>query len=469
MGEVTGFLDYRREDPPRRPVAERIHDWREVYGPLPAEKVSTQGARCMECGVPFCHGGCPLNNLVPDWNDLAYRGRWEAASRRLHATNNFPEITGRVCPAPCEAACVLGLGDRAVAIKAIERAIADEAWGNGWIVPEPAARRTGRNVAVVGSGPAGLAAAQQLARKGHDVTVYEKADRVGGLLRYGIPDFKLEKTLIDRRVRQMEAEGVRFETGVHVGVDIPGDVLRSRHSAILLTGGVEVARDLPIPGRDLAGVHLAMAFLALNNRRNAGDHVPDDQWISAAGRHVVVLGGGDTGADCLGTCHRHQAASVRQFEILPKPPVERAASTPWPRWPWVLRQETSHEEGGEREWGIRTMELIGDEQGRVCAVQTVRVGPAASFEPIPGTEQRWPADLVLLALGFTGPARGGVLEQLGVAVGEGGHVLAGEDHMTSVPGVFTAGDMRAGQSLVVRAMADGRRAAASIHSWLTGS
>jgi glutamate synthase (NADPH) small chain len=466
VGKVTGFLEFRREGPSRRPVAERVHDWREVYEPFAADRVSTQGARCMECGVPFCHAGCPLNNLVPEWNDLAYKGRWPAAVRRLHATNNFPEFTGRICPAPCEASCVLGLNEPAVSIKAIERAIVDLGWEAGSILPEPAAVKTGLRVAVVGSGPAGLAAAQQLARAGHDVSVYEKADRVGGLLRYGIPDFKLEKHLIDRRVRQMEAEGVRFLTGVHVGVDIGAEELTSRYSAVLLAGGSETPRDLPVPGRELSGIHFAMEFLPLNNRRNAGDVVPADAWIDAEGRHVVIIGGGDTGADCLGTCIRHKAASVRQFEILPRPPAERAASTPWPNWPYMLREETSHEEGGERVWAVQTARFVGDEQGRVRELQTVQVGPPPSFAVVPGSERSWQADLVLLALGFSGPTRRGLLEQLGVALDQRGSVRTGDDYMSSVPGVFAAGDMRRGQSLVVWAISEGRRAAEAVHRWL---
>jgi glutamate synthase (NADPH) small chain len=467
VGKVTGFLEYRREVPARRPVAERVNDWFEIYEPFPAEKVSTQGARCMDCGIPFCHTGCPLNNLIPDWNELVFRNQWESALRQLHATNNFPEFTGRVCPAPCETACVLGINEPAVAIKTVERAIIDEAWEKGWIKPEPPAVKTGIKVAVVGSGPAGLAAAQQLARAGHTVAVYEKSDRVGGLLRYGIPDFKMEKHHIDRRVRQMEAEGVRFHTRVHVGVDLQVDQLRSEHAAILLAGGAESPRDLAVPGRELKGIHFAMEFLPLNNRMNAGDPVPQDQWISATGKNVVIIGGGDTGADCLGTSHRHKSACVRQFEIMPQPPGERAASTPWPGWPYMLRQETSHEEGGERVWAIQTVRFTGDGQGNVRELHTVKVGPPPSFTPIPGSGEVYPAELVLLAMGFTGPTRNGLLEQLGVELDARGNVRTGEDQMSSVPGVFAAGDMRRGQSLVVWAIAEGRRAAESIHRWLS--
>ena len=466
MGKVTGFLEYEREVPSKRPATERINDWLEVVERFPAEKVSTQGARCMACGVPFCHAGCPLNNLIPDWNELAFRGRWRAAIRRLHATNNFPEFTGRLCPAPCEASCVLSINAPAVAVKTIERAIIDDAWEHGWIEPQPAASGTGIQVAVVGSGPAGLAAAQQLARSGHAVTVYEKANRAGGLLRNGIPDFKLEKHLIDRRLRQMEAEGVRFLTGVEVGVDIGADELRSRYAAVLLAGGAETPRDLAIPGRELTGIHFAMEFLPLVNRRNAGDLVPEREWIGAEGRHVIIIGGGDTGADCLGTCLRQRAASVRQLEIMPKPPTERSAATPWPRWPHLLREETSHEEGGERLWGIQTLRFGGDEGGRVREVHTVSVGPPPSFTPEPGTERVWAADLVLLAMGFAGPKTGGAIEQFGAALDARGNVQTGADFMSSVPGVFAAGDMRRGQSLVVWAIAEGRGAAESIDRWL---
>jgi glutamate synthase (NADPH/NADH) small chain len=462
-------MEYPRETFGRRPVAERVNDWFEVYQPLPEERVRTQGARCMDCGIPFCHTGCPLNNLIPDWNDLVYRNRWQTAIRDLHATNNFPEFTSRICPAPCEAACVLGINEPPVAIKTIERAIIDHAWAEGWIRPEPPSERTGKRVAVIGSGPAGLAAAQQLARMGHLVTVFEKADRIGGLLRYGIPDFKMEKHHIDRRMAQMAAEGVSFKTNCHVGVNVSVADLRKDFHAILLAGGAEQPRDLPIPGRQLKGIHFAMEFLPLNNRRNAGDEIPEDAWISAAGKHVVIIGGGDTGADCLGTSHRHKAASIRQFEIMPQPPQERASSTPWPLWPLMLRTETAHEEGGERHFGILTTEFVGDEQGRVRGLKTVKVGPPPKFEPIAGSEQEFPADLVLLAMGFTGPVKSGLLTELEVALDARGNVQSGENHMTSIPGVFAAGDMRRGQSLVVWAIAEGRKAATGIHNWLKNS
>jgi glutamate synthase (NADPH) small chain len=469
MGKVTGFMEIQREVPARRAVAERINDWFEVYQPFPEENVRQQGARCMDCGVPFCHTGCPLTNIIPDWNDMVYRDRWRDAIRTLHATNNFPEFTGRICPAPCEAACVLGINEPAVAIKTIERTIVDHAWAEGWIKPEPPLERTGKRIAVVGSGPAGLAAAQQLARAGHLVTVFEKSDRVGGLLRYGIPDFKMEKHHIDRRMEQMKAEGVTFHTSCHAGVDITGEALRSDFHAVLLAGGAEQPRDLKVPGRELKGVHFAMEFLPLNNKRNAGDTVPEENWISAAGKNVVIIGGGDTGADCLGTSHRHKAKSVRQLEIMPMPPGERSPSTPWPLWPLMLRQESSHEEGGERHWALTTTEFLGDGNGNVRALKTVQVGPPPNFAPAPGTELEIEADLVLLAMGFTGPVRNGLLEQLGVELDGRGNVKAGENYMTSQAGVFAAGDMRRGQSLVVWAIAEGRKAARGIDEFLMGS
>ncbi|MBE0657368.1 MAG: glutamate synthase subunit beta [Bryobacteraceae bacterium] len=468
MGKPSGFMEIAREVPSRRPAAERVNDWFEVYQPFPDDAARQQGARCMDCGVPFCHTGCPLNNIIPDWNDMVYRDRWQQAIRRLHATNNFPEFTGRVCPAPCEASCVLGINEPPVSIKAIERTIIDHAWQQGWIKPEPPPVKTGKSVAIVGSGPAGLAAAQQLARAGHSVTVFEKSDRIGGLLRYGIPDFKMEKRHIDLRTRQMEAEGVIFQTNAHVGANVSIDELRSSFDAILLAGGAEHPRDLPIPGRDLKGIHFAMDFLPMNNKRNAGDKIPPAEWISASGKNVVIIGGGDTGADCLGTSHRHKAASIRQIEIMPMPPADRAGATPWPMWPLMLRTESSHEEGGERIWATTATRFLGDSSGNVKAIETVQVGPAPKFEPIKGTEQQIPADLVLLAMGFLGPVRGGMIDQLGVTLDQRGNVATDENYMSSVEGVFAAGDMRRGQSLVVWAIAEGRKAARGIDQLLMG-
>ncbi len=456
MGKVTGFLEYRRETPARRPVAERVNDYLEVYVDFPDERVSTQGARCMDCGVPFCHTGCPLNNIIPDWNDLAYRDRWREAIRVLHSTNNFPEFTGRLCPAPCEAACVLGINEPPVAIKAIERAIVDRAFREGWIVPEPAEVRTGKRVAVVGSGPAGLAAAQQLSRAGHEVTVFEKADRPGGLLRYGIPGFKMEKRHIDRRLEQLTAEGVKFQTSAHVGHNVPAGDLRKEFGAVLLTGGAEQPRDLNVPGRELKGIHFAMEFLSRPNG------------VQATGKRVVIIGGGDTGADCLGTAHRQKPLSVEQLEIMPMPPRQRSPLTPWPLWPLQLREESSHEEGGRREWAVATTGFSGDEQGQVRQLHAVRVGPPPAFQPLAGTEFTLDADLVLLAMGFTGPVRGGMIEQLGVALDGRGNVATGAGYMTSLPGVFAAGDMRRGQSLVVWAITEGRGAARAIDLFLMG-
>ena len=465
MGKTTGFLEYTRELPERRPPAERINDWFEVYQDFPEDKVRTQGARCMDCGVPFCHTGCPLNNVIPDWNDYVYKDKWRDAIRALHATNNFPEFTGRICPAPCEAACVLGINEPPVTIKVIEKIIIEHAFREGWIHPEPPAARTGKRVAIVGSGPAGLAAAQQLNRAGHLVTVFEKADRIGGLLRYGIPEFKMEKRVLDRRLEQMRAEGVKFETSVDVGHAVSGDDLRGKFDAILLAGGAEKARDLPVPGRELKGIHFAMEFLPQQNRRCAGDDVPDQ--ILATGKRVVIIGGGDTGADCLGTSHRQKALSVHQFEILPKPPDERAEQTPWPLWPLQLRSESSHEEGGIRDWSIATTRFSGDEAGNVRKLHATRVGPAPKFEPIAGSEFTLDADLVLLAMGFTGPRPGGILDQLGVALDSRGNVAASSDYKTSVPGVFAAGDIRRGQSLVVWAIAEGRQAAEGVDRYLS--
>jgi glutamate synthase (NADPH/NADH) small chain len=465
MGKVTGFLEIQREQPTRRKADERIKDWFEIYEPFPEEKQREQGARCMDCGVPFCHTGCPVNNLIPDWNDLVYNNRFEVAIRRLHSTNNFPEFTGRICPAPCEAACVLGINQPPVSIKLIERSIVERGWDEGWIRPEPPEHSTGKRVAVVGSGPAGLAAAQQLRRAGHSVTVYEKNDRIGGLLRYGIPNFKLEKHVIDRRIEQMRAEGVQFVTNAHVGVNVPVETLTGQYEAILLCGGAEHPRDLSIPGRELKGIHYAMEFLPQQNRRNEGDTVDPSIAILATGKRVLIIGGGDTGADCLGTSHRQGAKSVHQFEIMPKPPDQRAASTPWPLWPMQLRTESSHEEGGIRDWGINSVKFTGDANGNVKQLHALRVGPPPKFEPIAGTEFTLDVDLVLLAMGFLGPVRSGMIEKLGLALDNRGNI-ATTNFMSSVDGIFAAGDMRRGQSLVVWAIAEGRKAAAAVDKYL---
>jgi len=466
MGKVTGFLEIEREQPARRIVDERLHDWLEIYQPFPEAKQKEQAARCMDCGVPFCHTGCPVNNLIPDWNDLAYNNRWESAIRRLHSTNNFPEFTGRICPAPCEAACVLGISQPAVSIKLMERSIVERGWDEGWIHPEPPEQNTGKRVAVVGSGPAGLAAAQQLRRAGHSVTVYEKADRIGGLLRYGIPNFKLEKHVIDRRIEQMRAEGVTFVTNAHVGVNVPVEALTEHYDAILLAGGSEQPRDLKIPGRELKGIHFAMEFLPQQNRRREGDQIDPALEILATGKRVVIIGGGDTGADCLGTSLRQKALSVHQFEIMPKPPETRATSTPWPMWPLQLRTETSHEEGGIRDWSINSIQFTGDANGNVRQLHAIRVGPPPSFTPVAGSEFTLDVDLVLLAMGFLGPVRAGMIEQFGVALDGRGNVAANADYQTSVENIFAAGDMRRGQSLVVWAISEGRKAAAAVDRYL---
>ena len=466
MGKPTGFMEYTRELPARRPVAERVNDFREVYQDFPEQKLRLQGARCMDCGVPFCHIGCPLNNVIPDWNDLVYRGRWREAVRALHATNNFPEFTGRICPAPCEAACVLGINSPPVTIKNIEKEIIEHAFSEGWIRPEIPPHRTGKRVAVVGSGPSGLAAAQQLNRAGHWVTVFEKADRIGGLLRYGIPDFKLEKRILDRRLEQMTREGVVFKTRKHIGQDIPVEELGGEFDAILLAGGAESPRDLKLPGRELAGIHFAMEYLPQQNRHVAGEAVAGQ--ILAADRHVVIIGGGDTGADCLGTAHRQKPKSVHQLEIMPMPPLERSVNTPWPLWPLQLRTESAHEEGGTREWAVATTRFSGDENGRVKQLHAIRVGPPPRFEPIPGADFTIEADLVLIAMGFLGPVKNGMLESLGAQLDARGNVACDADHMTSVPGVFAAGDMRRGQSLVVWAISEGRKAARGIDKYLMG-
>ncbi|MHB1937115.1 MAG: glutamate synthase subunit beta [Acidobacteriaceae bacterium] len=466
MGKSTGFMEFQRELPERRPVVERVNDWVEIYRSFPEEKQQQQAARCMDCGVPFCHTGCPVNNIIPDWNDLVYRGRWKEAVRRLHATNNFPEITGRICPAPCEAACVLGINAPPVTIKQIEKNIIDHAYEEGWVHPEPPAFSTGKRVAVVGSGPAGLAAAQQLRRAGHAVTVFEKADRIGGLMRYGIPNFKLEKTILDRRLEQMQLEGVTFVTRAHVGENVSVEDLRRDFDAVLLAGGAEQPRDLSVPGRELKGIHFAMDFLPQQNRRCEGDDVAEAGAILATGKRVVIIGGGDTGADCLGTSHRQKALSVEQFEIMPVPPATRSPLTPWPLWPMQLRIEGAHEEGGKRNWSLATTKFVGDEHGNVKQLHGVQVGPPPKFEPQPGSEFVLEVDLVLLAMGFSGPVRNGMLEKLGVALDSRGNVATNNSYMTTVEGVFAAGDMRRGQSLVVWAIAEGRKAAAAVDEYL---
>jgi len=466
MGKTTGFMDYSRELAPRRPVLERVNDWFEIYQDFPEEKLRKQGARCMDCGVPFCQTGCPVSNLIPDWNDLVYRGRWKDAVRQLHATNNFPEFTGRICPAPCEASCVLGINAPPVTIKQNEKNIVERGFLEGWIRPEPSKLRTGKKVAIVGSGPAGLAAAQQLSRAGHAVTVYEKNDRIGGLLRYGIPEFKLEKHIIDRRLEQMSAEGVKFIPNAEIGKTIQVEDLRRDYEAIVLAGGSEHPRDLKIPGRELNGIHYAMEFLPQQNKRCHGDTLDPTADILATGKRVVIIGGGDTGADCLGTVHRQKPISVHQFEIMPKPPDERSPLTPWPLWPMQLRIEGAHEEGGIRDWSIATAKFTGDEIGNVRQLHAVRVGPPPKFDPIAGTEFTMDADLILIAMGFLGPVRHGMIEQLGVQLDNRGNVATDQNYMSSIPGVFAAGDMRRGQSLVVWAIAEGRKAAAGVDAYL---
>ena len=465
MGKLRGFIEIERLKPSSRPIEERLHDWRELELPLPEGMLRDQGARCMDCGIPFCHDGCPLGNLIPDFNDHVYAGRWDAALRSLHATNNFPEVTGRVCPAPCEASCVLNLDNAPVTIKTIEKSIIDRALAAGALPARPATVKTGKRVAVVGSGPAGLAAAQELARAGHDVVVLEKADRIGGLLRYGIPDFKLEKELLEWRLAQLRAEGVDFRTGVHCGVDVTGDELRATYDAVVLAGGAEKPRNLDVPGRELRGVHFAMDFLRQQNRRVAGLPVDGDE-ILAGGKRVIVLGGGDTGSDCVGTSLRQGAASLVSLELMPRPPEERAERNPWPQWPLIYRTSSSHEEGGERDFAVMTRRLVGQD-GRVVALEAVRVKMIdRKLLEMPGSEFTLPCDLVLLAMGFVGPVREGLLEQLGVALDARGNVAA-RDGRTSVDGVFAAGDMARGQSLVVWAIAEGRKVAASVDAYLS--
>ncbi|MBM3778294.1 MAG: glutamate synthase subunit beta [Acidimicrobiia bacterium] len=473
MGRPTGFVEIRRRKHPMRPVEERVHDWRETYLPFPEAALRDQGARCMDCGIPFCHQGCPLGNLIPDWNDQVYRGHPEAALERLHATNNFPEFTGRLCPAPCEGACVLGINDDPVTIKALEVSIIDRAYDEGWVAPAPPSFRTGRRVAVVGSGPAGLAAADQLNRAGHTVTVFERSDRIGGLLRYGIPEFKMEKRVLDRRLALMADEGVVFRPGADVGSGVPLSRLRHEHDAVLLAAGAGAPRDLKIPGRELAGIHFAMEYLTLQNRRCEGDSIPDEAFITAAGRDVVIIGGGDTGADCLGTAHRQGARSVHQLELLPKPPETRAADNPWPQWPNIYRVSPAHEEGGERLYAVSTERFLGDASGRVRSLQAVKVtverrDGRMDVVPVSGSSFEIPAGLVLLAMGFVGPERGPLIDEVGIRLTERGTVWRDARWMTSVDGVFTAGDMRRGQSLIVWAIAEGRSAARGIDAWLMG-
>jgi glutamate synthase (NADPH/NADH) small chain len=467
MGKITGFLEYEREDRHYEPVAERVKHWREFVRPLPEAENKKQAARCMDCGIPYCHTGCPVNNQIPDWNDLVYRGNWQEAARNLHTTNNFPEVTGRICPAPCEAACTLNIEDNPVTIKTIECAIADRAFEQGWVKPEPSAHRTGRKVAIVGSGPAGLACAQQLARAGHDVHVFEKFAKAGGLLTYGIPDFKMEKHVVARRVAQMEAEGVTFHYNAHVGVNVPADALLKDYDALVLAGGAEKARDLPIPGRELRGIHFAMDFLPQQNRRVSGEPLGDVEPILATGKRVVVIGGGDTGSDCIGTSFRQGALSVTNFEIMPQPPERENKMLTWPDWPLKLRTSSSHEEGVERDFAVLTTKFSGA-NGEVKKLHCVRVD--AKIKPIPGTEFEIDADLVLLAMGFVHPEHDGMLKSLGLELDQRGNVKADTlAYRSSNPKVFAAGDMRRGQSLVVWAIREGRQAAHAVDKFLMGS
>jgi len=468
MGEATGFLKWDRHGPARRPVPVRLRDWKEVYQPFDETALREQAGRCMDCGIPFCNNGCPLGNLIPDWNDLVYREHWRDAIDRLHATNNFPEFTGRLCPAPCESACVLGINQDPVSIKQVEVTIVDTAWDNGWIEPQIARMKTGKRIAVIGSGPAGLAAAQQLTRAGHDVVVLERSDRIGGLLRYGIPEFKMEKRHIERRLEQMREEGTEFRTNAEVGITVDIEVLRASHDAVVLACGATAWRDLNVPGRELRGVYQAMEYLPIANKVQEGDF--SDPAINAEGKHVVIIGGGDTGADCLGTAHRQGAKSVTQLEIMPRPPEDRAPSNPWPQWSLVYRVSSAHEEGGERFYSVNTERFIDDGNGNVKALLLHEVSfDDGKFEKIEGSERELPADLVFLALGFVGPEKGSWLEELGVALDERGNLKRDDDYMSSVPGVFVAGDMGRGQSLIVWAIAEGRACAAGVDGYLMGS
>jgi glutamate synthase (NADPH) small chain len=472
MGKITGFVEFKRAKQPYRPVAERKKDWKQVMLPYPDEDLKKQGARCMDCGVPFCHQGCPLGNVIPDWNDLIFRGKWEEAIDRLHETNNFPEFTGTLCPAPCEGSCVLGINDDPVTIRAIELATIEHAFQEGWVKPLPPKVETNKKVAVIGSGPAGMAAAQQLRRAGHKVTLFERDDRIGGLMRYGIPEFKMEKKVLDQRLEQMKAEGVEFRVNAHVGVNVSIEDLRKQYDAVVLTGGACEARDLNVPGRELKGIYPAMEYLPQQNRACEGDSIPADKKIDAKGKHVIIIGGGDTGADCLGTATRQGAASVHQLEIMPRPPETRAANNPWPQWPTVYRVASAHEEGVERVYSVSTKRFIG-ENGKLTALELIKVemvmeNGRPTMKEIAGSEFILKADLVFLAMGFVGPEKPGMLTQLGVKLTERGNVARDANWMTNVAGVFTAGDMQRGQSLIVWAIAEGRSAARGVDMYLMG-